>query len=244
MVRMKIIPVIDILNGVAVHALKGERQAYQPLKSIIAKSTQPLAVAEAFKVIGFSELYLADLDAILGNRNNFSVLGMIAKATGLQLMVDSGVSTLKAAKNLLNVGVSKVVVGTETLSDLGFVEQANDCIGKNNFVVSLDMRAGKVLSKSGEIRKMTPLEVAAKLEKLGVSELIVLDLARVGSRKGVDIQFLKIMLKELNLKVLVGGGIRDLKDIQELENFGIKGVLLATALHSGKISIGQLQPYL
>jgi phosphoribosylformimino-5-aminoimidazole carboxamide ribotide isomerase len=48
----------------------------------------------------------------------------------------------------------------------------------------------------------------------------------------------------LNLKVLVGGGIRDLKDLQELENFGIKGVLLATALHSGKISIGQLQPYL
>ncbi|HKM59743.1 MAG TPA: HisA/HisF-related TIM barrel protein, partial [Candidatus Bathyarchaeia archaeon] len=63
---MKVIPVIDILNGIVVHAVRGKRREYQPLQSSICNSIEPLEIAKTFKTLGFSELYIADLDAITG----------------------------------------------------------------------------------------------------------------------------------------------------------------------------------
>ena len=121
---MKVIPVIDILNGIVVHAVRGKRHEYQPLQSSLCKSVEPLEVAKAFKALGFSELYIADLDAITGGSANFQVFKRIAKETGLKLMVDAGVSDLETAEKLLDCGVSKVVIGTETLQSKSFVGEA------------------------------------------------------------------------------------------------------------------------
>ena len=71
--------------------------------------------------------------------------------------------------------------------------------------------------------------------------VIVLDLARVGSGEGVNVDFLKKVLEAVPMDVYVGGGVRDIKDLVELKNLGVSGVLVATALHSGKISIEELK---
>ena len=71
--------------------VRGKRNEYQPLQSILCKSVEPLEVAKAFKTLGFSELYIADLDAITGGSVNFQVFKRIAEETGLKLMVDAGV---------------------------------------------------------------------------------------------------------------------------------------------------------
>ena len=76
---------------------------------------------------------------------------------------------------------------------------------------------------------------------MGVSEVIVLDLARVGSSEGVNVDFLKKMLETTPMDVYVGGGVRNIKDLVELKNLGVSGVLVASALHSGKISIEELK---
>ncbi len=76
---------------------------------------------------------------------------------------------------------------------------------------------------------------------MGVSQVIVLDLARVGSDEGVNIDFLKEVIAEVGVDVYVGGGVRDINDLVELRNLGVSGVLIATALHTGKITIAQLK---
>jgi phosphoribosylformimino-5-aminoimidazole carboxamide ribotide isomerase len=76
---------------------------------------------------------------------------------------------------------------------------------------------------------------------MGVSGVIVLDLARVGSGEGVNVDFLKKVLEDISIDVYVGGGVRDIKDLVELKNLGVSGVLVATALHSGKISMDALK---
>ena len=91
---MKVIPVMDILNGVVVHAVRGRRSEYQPLRSVLCASAKPLDVALTFKALGFGELYVADLDAITGEHANFSILKQIADTTGLRLMVDAGIADL------------------------------------------------------------------------------------------------------------------------------------------------------
>ncbi len=238
---MKVIPVIDILNGVAVHAVRGKRSEYRPLQSRLSDSPDPLKVAEAFKTLGFSELYMADLDAIIDCSADFQVLKRITDATGLKLMVDAGVTSMERAKSLLENGVSKLVIGTETLQKKSFVAEAVAAFGSNRVVISLDLKGDKVLVKPGFDGCVGPVGLLKEFRDMGVSQVIVLDLTRVGSGEGVNVDFLKKALEEVPLELYVGGGVRDVNDLLELGEAGVSGALVATSLHSGKISIEELR---
>ncbi len=238
---MKVIPVIDIMNGIVVHAVKGIRGNYKPLKSILCNSTEPLKVAKTFKDIGFSELYLADLDAIINDKLDLEMLKVIAKETELRLMVDAGVTDVEITKKLFDSGVQRTVIGTETLEKKDFLSQAVTLFGSDRIILSLDLRGNEVLFKwaSGQSNKATLL--LQEFSKMGLSDAIILDLARVGSNEGVDIDFLKKLLRASSLNLYVGGGIRSISEVLKLEELGVSGVLVASALHSGKISFYDLK---
>ena len=238
---MKVIPVIDILNGIVVHAVRGKRKEYQPVQSILSKSVETLEVAKAFKKLGFSELYVADLDAIIDCSTNFQTLKSIAEVTGLKLMVDAGVTGIERAQKLLDSGVSKLIVGTETLQSKSFVAEAIKLFGSEHVVLSLDMKGNKVLVKLGFDKCNEPMRLLKEFKKMGVSQVIVLDLTRVGSGEGVNVDFFKKVIADVGVDVYVGGGIRDIIDLVELRNLGVSGALIATALHTGKITIDALK---
>ena len=166
---MKVIPVIDVLNGIVVHAVRGKRQKYQPLQSILCKSVEPLEVAKTFKKLGFDDLYLADIDAITGGCVNFQVFEDIAKETGLKLMVDAGISDFETAAQLLNRGVSKIVIGTETLQSRRFVAEVVRLFGSKRVIVSLDLKGEKVLVRSGFDGSKNPLSLLREFKEMGVS---------------------------------------------------------------------------
>jgi phosphoribosylformimino-5-aminoimidazole carboxamide ribotide isomerase len=198
-------------------------------------------VAAALKALGFGELYLADLDAITRGQANFSIFKNIADKTGLELMVDAGIDDLKKAESVLASHVSKVIIGTETLPSASLVAKAVELFGSEKIMVSLDLMGNQVISgfELGALKE--PLALLRKFQEAGVSQIIVLDLARVGSGEGVNMPFLKKVLKNSKAKVFVGGGVRDVKDLVELKILGVFGVLVATALHSGKISLKELR---
>lgn len=238
---MKIIPVMDILDGVVVHAIRGKRSQYQPLKSALCNSSEPLAVASAFKVYGFTELYVADLDSIIGKGENFDVLQQISEMTRLNLIVDAGVSEIEEARRLFCFKASKVVVGTETLPSIDFLKEVIECFGNNKIIVSLDLNNGELLSESESVRSLDVFALVNKFQELGVKELILLDLARVGSCEGVDLSFLKRLLDGLKMRLFVGGGVREISDLITIRDMGVSGVLMATALHSKLVSVESLQ---
>lgn len=238
---MKVIPVIDILNGKVVHAVRGKRSEYQPLKSSLTKTVDPIEVAKAFRNLGFKQLYVADLDAIIDCSTDFQALKSIAEQTGLELIVDAGITSIERAKLLLNSGVTKLVIGTETLQTKKFVENAEKFFGSERVLVSLDLRGDKVVVKLGFDGCVSPMCLLRNFKSMGISQVIVLDLNRVGSGEGLDIAFLKKVIEEIGIDVYVGGGVRNLEDLLELKRLGISGALVATALHSGKISIDGLR---
>ncbi|MCL5876238.1 MAG: HisA/HisF-related TIM barrel protein [Candidatus Bathyarchaeota archaeon] len=237
---MKVIPVIDILNGVAVHAVRGLRSQYQPIQSIITKSAIPLEVAQSFKAQGFSELYVADLDAIVDCSSGFSILKGIVEGSGLNLMVDAGITSLNRAQQLLETGVSKLVIGTETVTSKTFIADALRQFDGDRIMISLDLKGDRVLAKPEFDDYPDPICLLEEFKGMGVRQVIVLDLARVGSGEGVNMAFLKAAL-DLGLEVYVGGGVRGIQDLVELKTLGASGVLIATALHTGKISVADLK---
>jgi phosphoribosylformimino-5-aminoimidazole carboxamide ribotide isomerase len=238
---VKIIPVIDVLGGRVVHAVRGRRKEYQPLKSNLCASTDPVDVAAALKALGFGELYVADLDAITHGQANFSIFKNIADKTGLELMVDAGIDDLKKAESVLESHVSKVIIGTETLPSISLVAEAIELFGSEKIMVSLDLMGDRVISGFELGALKNPMALLRQFQEAGVSQIIVLDLARVGSGEGVNMPFLKEVVRNSKAKVFVGGGVRDVKDLVELKDLGVFGVLVATALHSGKISLKELK---
>jgi len=238
---LKVIPVLDILNGVAVHAIKGLRQEYKSLKSVICDSAEPLDVACAFRRLGFSEIYVADLDLITRRKQgNLHAIGRIANETELRLMVDAGVSSIANAKELFRTGASRVIIGTETLSGLSFVEEAVRFFGEEKIVVSVDMKNGRLLCGFDNEGRFEPIDLMNKLRETGLRQVILLDLVRVGSGEGVNKSFLREALNEFDFKVFVGGGVRNIDDLVELKNMGASGVLVASAIHSGAINVADL----
>jgi phosphoribosylformimino-5-aminoimidazole carboxamide ribotide isomerase len=238
---VKVIPVVDVLDGIVVHAVRGRRREYQSLKSVLCASAEPVAVTSALKALGFGELYVADLDAITGGYPNFSLFKKVAAETGFELMVDAGVTSLETAQELLDNGVSKVIIGTETLMGKSFVADAVESFGTEKVMVSLDLKGARVLSRFELDMPIEPLALLREFQDIGVSQIIVLDLAKVGSDEGVSTPFLKKVLGKIEAEVYVGGGVRNIKDLLELKDLGVFGVLLATALHSRKISPEELK---
>jgi phosphoribosylformimino-5-aminoimidazole carboxamide ribotide isomerase len=165
----------------------------------------------------------------------------LASKTGLELMVDAGVTNIKRAKEVFDNYVSKVIIGTETLQSTRFVAEAVDYFGSDKGLGSLDLMGDRIISGFELGRLAEPIAFLSELEALGVSQIIVLDLARVGSSEGVNMAFLREVLRQIQADVHVGGGVRNVTDLLELKKLGVAGVLLATALHSGKISPDSLK---
>jgi phosphoribosylformimino-5-aminoimidazole carboxamide ribotide isomerase len=247
---LKVIPVIDVLNGVVVHAVRGNRKEYKPLHSVLTASVNVVEVAAAFKLQGFFELYLADLDAILGKQPNFELYGSIAKM-GFNLMVDVGVTDIPVVKKLCKCGVSKVIVGTETLQNKKFIQETVRQVGADRVIVSFDVKDDKVLTSSAFDGSTDIFELIETFQTMGVSEFILLDLTRVGSYEGINVELLKKTIAILNNighdgngnggGVYVGGGVRGVDDLLRLRELNVLGVLFASALHLGRIDVNDLK---
>ncbi len=239
---MRIIPVMDLLKNKVVQAVRGERQKYQPVKTILVPSSEPIDIALAFQeIFGFNELYIADLDSIQGSGSNLDVVKKISDNTALKIIIDAGVNNPQDARRILEVGADKVIIATETLISVKQLEECVKAIGKGKVVGSLDYKDEQILTKSEEIMKLKPFQVAEIFERKGVGEIIFLELSRVGTLQGLEHKTLKEIIQAVSIPVLTGGGINSVSEIIELQNLGIAGVLVATALHKGKLRPEDLQ---
>jgi len=132
-------------------------------------------------------------------------------------------------------------VFTSRINSYEIIREGLKIFGKLNVIVSVDMFKGKLISKIKELKTQNPIEVVSTLKKFGVKELILLDLFRVGQKiGGIPSIYLKIR-RIFKGAVLVGGGIKDFGDMLNYYNNKFTGVLVATALYDGSISIDNLK---
>jgi phosphoribosylformimino-5-aminoimidazole carboxamide ribotide isomerase len=237
---MQLIPVIDLLDGHAVHAVKGMRNQYRPVRSMLCDTSDPLVLASAFRdQLKLHELYIADLNAIQGfsRTRHRSLIENLCRIEGTHIILDAGTCDSEDAKTWLDLGVQKIVIGSETLNAPDDLRDLAARIEPHRLVFSLDLNSGKILSRCPALANMTPTEVLKQLHIDGWREVILLDLQRVGSREGADLALVaKVRYMFPDLHLLVGGGIAEPEDLVELQSLGVAGVLLATAFHSGAIN--------
>jgi phosphoribosylformimino-5-aminoimidazole carboxamide ribotide isomerase len=234
---MRIIPVLDLQAGHVVRGVGGRRQEYRPLVSPLCPSSRPLDVARAFRErFGFTELYVADLDALAGASPALDTYAGL-RADGLRLWVDAGVREAAAAAALAAAGVERIVVGLETVAGPTVLRETVGRLGAERVVFSLDLKQGVPLGDLSAWQRPDAWSIAEQALALGVRHLLVLDLARVGERggTGTDALCARLAAAYPDVYLTAGGGVRDLADVQRLRRCGVAAVLVATALHDGRI---------
>jgi phosphoribosylformimino-5-aminoimidazole carboxamide ribotide isomerase len=241
---MQLIPVIDLARGTAVHAREGARARYQPIESVLTPGRRgdPLALVQAYRdPVGARECYVADLDAIQGGDLQRDILReLIHAAAPCGLLVDAGVKSGAAAAEVLALGAATVVVGLETLRDIDDLGPILGAAGPERVIFSLDLRLGRPMlspeGAAGALGSLEPDEVAAHAVAAGVGTLIVLDVARVGSGSGADLELMGRLHRRFpGVRLLAGGGVAGPEDLARLARAGCSGALVATALHAGRL---------
>ncbi len=238
---MIVIPVIDVMNGLAVHAVRGERKAYKPLESILSKSTDPVEVASIFSSIGFNHIYVADLDAIIHRMPSWSLYSKL-KSVVRYLMLDNGARSYRDCMKLLDLGIDYAVIGTETFESMSELKNLLEAYA-DKVIISVDLMHNQILSPIQSVRILRVDEYLRILHGFGLRSAIILELSRVGSGLGIDTDMMNMIgrLTPLVDKLYVGGGVRSIEDIEVLKEIGVYGVLIATALHKGWVAIEGLR---
>ncbi len=223
------IPVLDLKDNVAVSGKSGNRETYQPLNTVFASSADPVEIAQNLKMNGAREIYIADLDLIDSNGHNIHQVQMINNI--LPVIFDGGVKDFESYTFFLDYAY-KVIVATETLEDLDELSKIFEAFPKERIVISVDIKDGKLFSRHLDISLDKLKEI---LKVLDPSEIILLDLSDVGTNKGFNMELLE-EFKDFKDKLIIAGGINE-ESLEDLEQVGVKKVLIGTSLHSGEIPI-------
>ncbi|MDD3042618.1 MAG: HisA/HisF-related TIM barrel protein [Methanosarcinaceae archaeon] len=233
----RVIFVMDLFDRSVVHAKGGNRGEYRPVSesSTVCSSSDPVEIVKGLKP---AEVYIADLNVLQGSGPGDTNTDLIRKVSEeTSTLLDFGVSGAKDVERALSLATT-VVIGTETGTLEGIREAAFEHPGR--LCVSLDLKHGKLLKKDPEI-PADPFKIVALLNELPLKDLIFLDLDRVGTSTGFDPEFLEKLAKASKHGLLLGGGVKNSKDLLILEKLGLKGALVATAVHSGSIPPAMLR---
>ena len=241
---MRILGVLDLSGGRAVHARAGRRELYAPVREVAGEAIEPGdagALATIYRErLGIDELYAADLDAILGGPPQRTLVTAVARV--LPLSLDAGIASADAARAAVDSGASIVVVGLETLDSFAALEEISAAIGRNRLAFSLDLRDGRPLHRQSAIEAGTPpVAIARRAVQAGAATIIVIDLARVGTGAGLDVELLERLRHAIpEVSLIAGGGTRGRDDLCRLAAAGCDGVLVASALHDGRLNAADI----
>lgn len=230
---MKLIPVVDLKGGVVVAAAGGERARYRRLSSPLCTSGRlEDAVAALLAFATEPEIYIADIDAIIGNGGNLDAIhDLCATRPDAKIWLDAGVGDVASAEIAGRPANSLVVVGSETLRGAGDLEAITNRFA-DRAALSLDFRGDKFLG---------PASVLAN-SSTWPQQVIVMTLAEVGHRRGPHLSRIKKIVDVAgDRQVLAAGGVRNVEDFKDLKRAGAAGALVATALHQGQIKTGDLE---
>ena len=240
----RLVAVLDLMDGAVVRGIGGRRQEYRPVRSPICESPDPRRVARAFREhYGVEDLYVADLDAILGRGDHHRAIAELVD-DGFRIAVDSGIREAVDADALLDLGVAAVIAGLETLAGPEALTTLVGRTGPDRLFFSLDLAEGNPLASpaawdEASWKPDSPLRIAQRVAAAGIERLIVLDLRAVGSQQGPVTAGLCRQIRELlpNVTLWTGGGVRGPLDLKCLSAAGVDGVLVASALHDRSLAI-------
>ena len=236
---MIILPAIDIKGGKCVRLLKGDFNNFTEYEKT------PLEQASEFSRLGFKNIHIVDLDGALeGKLVNKNIISKIVKKNNIKIQVGGGIRSLQNIEDWINIGVDRIVIGTAAIENLEFLKEACK-IYKNKIALAIDVRLGLIaLSGWKKQTKIVALDFVKKIKNFGVSRIIYTDINKDGTKTGPNIKDTIIFSKQVNIPIVISGGISsisDILDIKKLKSSNIEGVIVGKAIYDKNINLNELR---
>lgn len=232
---MLIIPAIDLREGKCVRLVEGR------LDRETVYSNDPVAMAALWQNEGAGMLHLVDLDgAFSGTPKNLDVIKDILSTIDIPVQVGGGIRNLEMVERLLELGASRVILGTVAILKPDLVKEACSRFG-DSVLVGIDGRNGRVAIEGwGVTVDKETIELAKEVKELGVKRVVFTDIRRDGTLMGPNLEATGELARETGLKVIASGGVSkidDLRLLKRLEPLGVDSVIMGKALYDGTVEL-------
>ena len=230
---MQLYPAIDIKNGQCVRLRQGlfqESHVY---------SNNPLKIAMSFEEQGASYIHMVDLDgALVGYSVNDEVFKSVASTVKIPVQVGGGIRTIKDIENKLNLGITRVIIGTKAVENPAFVKEAIANFGADRIVVGIDAKDGMVAIEGWErVSSMNAIELAQNMKSIGVKTIVYTDISKDGMLMGPNVEATKALSNACGLDVIASGGVSSLKDLELIQTSGVHGAIIGKALYENRVNL-------
>lgn len=232
---MEIFPAIDIRGGKVVRLTEGD------YGRMTVYGDSPKTTAQDFISQGARNLHVVDLDGAKdGTTANFDVISSLASYKELFIEVGGGIRNLERIKAYLDLGVSRVIIGTAAVRDYSLVERAVELYG-DKIAVGVDAKNGFVaVSGWQEITDIDSVEFCKKLRSTGVKTVIYTDISKDGVLQGTNLDIYKNLAEIDGLDIVASGGITYLNEIETLRDYGTYAAIVGKAVYAGKLSLHEV----
>lgn len=229
---MIIFPAIDIKDNKCVRLSQGD------FDKINIYSNEPFDMAVKWKSEGASFLHLVDLDGARSEEIiNKKSIEKIAKNIGIPVQLGGGIRSEEKVKNLIDMGVERVIVGTIAVENKELLKKLVSKY-KEKIVVSIDAKNGKVALRGWEVvSEVDSIDLCKELEKIGVKTIVYTDISKDGMLEGPNFEIYKLLSEQTSLNIIASGGISSIDDIKKLKKMNIYGAITGKALYDNKIEL-------
>ena len=230
---MEIIPAIDMMDGKCVRLVQGK------FDQSTVFSDDPVDAAKRWVDEGAQRLHLVDLNGSrMGAPQEIDTIRRILSAVSVPTQLGGGIRTLETARQMIDLGVGRVIIGTSAALDTELAEAIFGELGESA-VLGVDAKDGYVAVKGWqETTSETAVEFAQRMQQLGAKRVIYTDISRDGMLQGVNAAAMKQMARALDIPVIASGGVSHIEDVhvlKDLEQYGVEGAIVGKALYTGDL---------
>lgn len=237
---MIIIPAIDLKDGQCVRLRQGQ------FEDQTVFSDSPVEMAAHWVNQGARRLHMVDLDgAVQGRPVHAEVVAAVCERfPALPVQIGGGIRTLESIEGYVKAGAAYVIIGTQAVRQPEFVTEACQAF-PGKIIVGLDAKQGYVATEGWlETSSVKAVELAQRFEGVGVSAIVYTDISRDGMMQGANIEETANLAEQINIPVIVSGGVTDLDDIRRIArraDSGLLGMIAGRALYEKTLDLAKAQ---
>jgi phosphoribosylformimino-5-aminoimidazole carboxamide ribotide isomerase len=227
----EVVPAVDMQDGEVVQLVQGERGTE-------TRYGDPIEAARRWVDAGARTLHLVDLDgAFEGDRKNAAAVDAVVDAVDVPIQLGGGIRTAADARDLLDSGVDRVILGTAAVNEPEIVAEISET-HPGSVVVSLDAKAGEVVVEGWtQGTELDPADAASRYEALGAAGILFTDVDVEGRLDGVNTAAVERVVDAVDLPVIASGGVTTLDDVRALSEAGAAATVVGTALYEGRFTL-------
>ncbi|EAA0404260.1 1-(5-phosphoribosyl)-5-[(5-phosphoribosylamino)methylideneamino]imidazole-4-carboxamide isomerase [Listeria monocytogenes] len=232
---MQIFPAIDLKNGQCVRLFQGDFSK----KTVV--NEDPIAQAKAFATDGATYLHIVDLDGALEGRPiNLEVIQKMKITAKIPVQVGGGIRSMAQVDYYLESGIDRVIIGSAALTDPDFLRAAVQKYGAK-IAAGIDAKNGFVATRGWlDVSQVSYLDLAKRMEKVGVETIIYTDISRDGTLTGPNLEQMANLKEHVKVNLIASGGVSSRADLEALAKLGLYGAIAGKALYNRQISMSDI----